>query len=202
MPDATPRTRKYDSPSRRQQAAKTRERIITAGREIVHGFPIWNWEAVTHGAVAERSAVSQRTVYRYFATEQELRDAVMEQLAVEARVDLETLRLEDLHDAVTRIIEYTGSFPPAPRVPEEPTIAAIRSRQREALVAAVTRVAGDWADRDRRLAAAMIDVLWTYPAYTTLVEEWGFDPKEAGAGVTWVIHLVEAAIRRGQPPET
>jgi AcrR family transcriptional regulator len=192
--------RRYDSPQRREQTERTRQRLVEAGAAIVHGFPLWNWDAITHAAVAERAGVSQRTAYRYFRTDRELRDAVMDHLATEARVDLATLRLDDLKDAVTRIIDYTASFPPAPKLPEEPTIDAIRARQRDALVAAVTEEAQAWPERHRRLAAAMIDVLWTYPAYLTLVEEWGLDAKEAGAGVTWVIGLVEDAIRTDRPP--
>ena len=37
------RRRRYDSPLRRQRAAETRERIVAAGAELLHGFPIRNW---------------------------------------------------------------------------------------------------------------------------------------------------------------
>src|SRR4029077_13587684 len=40
---AEPTRRRYDSPIRRQRAAETRERIVVAGAELLHGFPIWNW---------------------------------------------------------------------------------------------------------------------------------------------------------------
>ena len=30
-----------------QRAAETRERIVTAGAELLHGFPVWNWRALT-----------------------------------------------------------------------------------------------------------------------------------------------------------
>src|SRR5204862_2508851 len=65
--DAVTERRKYDSPVRRRQAAETRERIIAAGVDILHGFPVWNWRALTVGAVAERAGVNERTVYRHFA---------------------------------------------------------------------------------------------------------------------------------------
>jgi len=56
--------RRYDSPVRRQQVAETRERIVAAGAELLHGFPIWNWRALTVRAVAERAELNERTVYR------------------------------------------------------------------------------------------------------------------------------------------
>ena len=40
-------TRTYDSPVRRQQAEETRERIVSAGAELLHGFAVWNWRALT-----------------------------------------------------------------------------------------------------------------------------------------------------------
>jgi hypothetical protein len=49
--------------------------------------------------------------------------------------------------------------------------------------------------RDRTIAAAMLDVLWSVGSYERLVADWGIDPQDAIAGVTWVIGLVERAIR-------
>ena len=40
---STSERRKYDSPVRRQQAADTRERIVAAGADLVHGFDRWDW---------------------------------------------------------------------------------------------------------------------------------------------------------------
>lgn len=69
--------RRYDSSSRRRQAAETRARIVAAGTELVHGFETWDWHDLTFKAVAERAGVGERTVYRHFPTEQHLHDAVM-----------------------------------------------------------------------------------------------------------------------------
>jgi AcrR family transcriptional regulator len=64
MTEAARTRRTYDSPVRRQRAAATRERILTSGAELLHGFPTWNWSELTVRAVAERAAVTERTVYR------------------------------------------------------------------------------------------------------------------------------------------
>jgi AcrR family transcriptional regulator len=202
MGDPIPERRPYDSPVRRERMEQTRERIVAAGARILHGFPVWNWGAVTHRSVAERAGVSERTVYRYFASERELRDAVMERLADEARVQLDGLQLENLRDAASRIIDYTASFPFEPTTRfDEPTLIAIHDRQRRALLAALSPFTDEWSDDSREIAAGMLDVLWNYATYEILVGQWSFDPKKAAAGVTWVIGLIEAAIRNGHAPE-
>ena len=194
--DAVTERRKYDSPVRRRQAAETRERIIAAGVDILHGFPVWNWRALTVGAVAERAGVNERTVYRHFAGERELRDAVMARLETEADVVLEGLALEDIKDHTARLLEYVSSFPLESRNIDDPTLMAAHRRQRAALIAAVSAQTDDWPEADRAIAAAMLDVLWSVASYERLVVDWELDPKEAIKGATWVIGLVEDAIRQ------
>lgn len=196
-----PRTRRaYDSPLRRQRAAETRERIVAAGAELLHGSPIWNWRALTARAVAERAGVNERTVYRHFAGERELRDAVLGRLEEEAGVELHGLTLEDVRTVTARMFEYVSSFPIEPRTPRDPTVVAANQRQRDALLKAVTDSAGGWSDADRTVAAAMLDVLWSVVSYERLVVDWDLDPKEAIRGITWVIGLVVGAVRHGPPP--
>lgn len=192
--------RKYDSPLRRQQAAETSERIVAAGVAILHELPLWNWQALTVRAVAERAGVNERTVYRHFATERELREAVMARLEAEAGVDLEGLELDDVHEITSRIYRYVSSFPLEPRTPPDPALDAAGRRQGQALVGAVARVTKGWPEDDRTLAAAMLDVLWSLVAYERLVGGWGLDPPQAVRGVTWVMGLVQDAIREGRRP--
>jgi len=107
-----------------------RDRILTAGSEVLHGYPIWNWGALTVRAVAARAGVNERTVYRYFANERELRDAVMQRLSEEAGVHVDGLRLDDVPDLTARMLEYASSFPLEPRTARDPTVAATNERQR------------------------------------------------------------------------
>jgi AcrR family transcriptional regulator len=192
--------RKYDSPVRRQRAAETRERIIAAGADLLHDFAVWNWRALTVRGVAERAQVNQRTVYRHFANERELRDAVMARLEQEAGVALEGLALEDIQPHSARILEYVSAFPLESRTPDDPTLLGAHRRQRDALLAALAPTTTDWSDGDRAVAAGMLDVLWSVASYERLVADWGLDPQDAIAGVTWVIGLVEDAVRNGRRP--
>ena len=198
--EVTRERRRYDSPLRRQRAAETRERIVGAGADLLHGFPIWNWRALTTRAVAQRAAVSERTVYRYFPSERELRDAVLARLEEESGVDLEDLTLARLPDVAAQILQYASAFPLAPRAPRDPTVAAANERQRAALLAAVAPDTKDWPEVDRAIAAAMFDVLWSVVSFERLAMDWELDAADAIAGITWVIGLVEDAIRHGRRP--
>ena len=121
--------RPYDSPLRRQRASETRDRIISAGAALLHGFPIWNWRALTVHAVAERAEVNERTVYRHFATERELRDAVLRRLEEESGVDMEGLTLDGVQGITARMLEYVSNFPLEPRMVRDQTVAAANERR-------------------------------------------------------------------------
>lgn len=200
MTDRDRPRRRYDSPLRRQRAEETRERIVAIGAELLHGFPIWNWGALTARAVAERAGVNERTVYRYFPSERALRDAVLARLEQEAGVDLDGLTLEGVQDVAARILEYASTFPIEPRTPRDPTVAAANARQRAALVAAVRRSATRWAPVERTIAAAMLDVLWSPVSFERMVTDWELDPDEAIVGITWTIGLIQRALEDGPRP--
>jgi len=179
---------------RRQRAADTRERILAAGAELLHGVPVWQWHALTVRSVAERAGVNERTVYRHFTNERALRDAVMGRLEAEAGIDLEGLRLADVAPLTARMFAFVSSFPLAPRTPRDPTVAEANQRQRSALLAAITDAAPDRAPDDRVQAAAVLDVLWSVVSYERLVVDWELDPTDAIRALTWAIRLLETGI--------
>jgi AcrR family transcriptional regulator len=71
--DVNPPKRKYDSPARREQAARTRTQILDAAQRQfeVHGYP-----ATTMAAIADDAGVSLKTVYLAFETKSRLLRAV------------------------------------------------------------------------------------------------------------------------------
>ncbi len=205
--DATPGRRSYDSALRRQQAADTRRRILEAGSELLHVSPVWNWPALTVRTVASKAGVNERTVYRYFGSERELRDAVMTQILQESGVDLGHLRLDDIDEVSRRVFAYLASFPPPPQEAQQPreqlpdpTIADVRRRKRGALLAAVTPTTPAWSAEDREVAAAALDLLWSVTSYRHLIYEWELEPSAAVRCVSWLLRLVTDAVRSGETP--
>ena len=200
MSKAVRARRRYDTTLRRQQAAGTRERIVAAGSALLHRSPIRDWRALTVRAVAERAGVNARTIYRHFVNERALRDAVMHRIEEEAGVKLAGLRLEDIADATARIFRHVSSYPRKPRPPLDPTLTEASQRQRKALLGALAARTVAWPEVDRVIGAAMFDVLWSVASYERLAVDWQLDREQAIRGITWVIRLVEEAVRKGRRP--
>jgi AcrR family transcriptional regulator len=200
-PEATVR-RAYNSPLRRQRAAETRTRIIAAGSALVHGFPTWDWRDLTFRAVATRAGVSERTVYRHFATEQDLHRAVMQRLEEEAGITYDGLRLEDLAGVTARVLGALPSFAVgATAEPEDPFPEEGR-RRHDALLAAVAPLGDEWPPTERVMVAAILDILWAIPSYERLTTLWDLDAVDSIEAVTWVIGLVVEAAQAGRRPRS
>jgi len=69
------------------------------------------------------------------------------------------------------------------------------------LLGAIARATPAWSERERQAAAAVLDLLWNPPSYERLVSAWGFDAAQAIGTLTWLIGLVEDAIRTGRRPQ-
>lgn len=195
-----PEKRAYNSPLREQQTRATRNNIISAGAELVHGFTAWDWTNLTARAVGERAGVSERTVQRYFPTERALRDAVLERMVEDSGVDLGALVFGEFADVIQRMFTYLSSFAVAPGKQQDPSFASIDQFRRESLLQAVERAVPDWSDTDRKAVAAALDIFWNPPLYERLVEEWELDADRAVALITWLVKLIERAVEAGERP--
>jgi AcrR family transcriptional regulator len=161
---------------------------------------IRDWRALTIRAVADQAGVNERTVYRYFTNERGLRDAVMHRLEQEAGIDLAAMRLEEIADVAARIFSHVSSYRTQPKAPLDPTLAEANHRQREALYGALEGWTADWKSSERTAAAAIFDLLWSVASYERLIVDWEMDRDEAIRAITWVIGLVEEAVRKGRRP--
>jgi AcrR family transcriptional regulator len=195
-----PARRRYDNTLRRERAAQTRDRIVTAGAELLQDSSIRDWRAITIRGVAERAGVNERTVFRHFANERALRDAVMRRLEERSGIELTDLRLQDIGDATVAILQQVASHPLDARPALDPTLADANRRLREALLGAVEDATAQWSAADRTLAAAMFDVLWAVSSYERLVGDWQLDHEEAIRAITWVIGIIEQSIVDGRRP--
>lgn len=193
--------RRYESRQRQAQAAETRARILAAGSKLAHRAKNWDWSELTVGAIAVEAGVSERTIYRHFATERQLHEALMRHLEGEAGVFYEGIELKDLGAVTERVFASLPSFAVPPVVVvRDATFAASDQRRREALLQAVGKITATWSETERRMAAAMLDVLWSPTSYERLVTRWGFDTAAATRAVTKTIDVLTEAIRGGRRP--
>jgi AcrR family transcriptional regulator len=155
---------------------------------------------LTIRAVARRAGVNERTVYRRLGNERGLRDAVMQRLEAQAGIDLATLELDDIGDVAARIVASISSHPLDPKPTLDPTLTATSQRQHEALLRALAPATPDWSDRERAIAAAMLDALWGVAVYERLAVDWELDRSDTTTAITWVIGLIREAIREGRRP--
>ncbi len=201
-PVPVPERRRYDSTRRQLGASATRDRIVTAGCELLAASSIRDWRGLTIRAVAERAGVNVRTVYRHFTNERGLRDAVMHRLEQQAGIDLDELELDGIVDVARRIFTAVAAHPLDRPPPLDPTFSATSQRERDALLRALGPHAEGWSDADRSVAAAMFNALWRVGVYEHLAVDWELDEDEAIAGITWVIGLIEEAVREGRAPSS
>jgi AcrR family transcriptional regulator len=192
--EPTRTTRRYDSPVRREQTAKTREAIVAAGARLAHGLGSWDWRPVTAKAVAEAVGISERTVYRHFPTEQSLREAILQRLQDEAGVQIEGLALNELGSHVERLFDYLSTFAASTEPAMDPALADLNDRRTAALLDAVGRQAQGLSERERRQVAGVLDVLWSVATYRRLTGPWGLTPGESTAAVDWLIDAIVSSL--------
>lgn len=175
--------RKYDNSRRQSQG---RERILEAGLSLARASRGWDWSAITFKAVAEAAEVSERTVYRHFATQRELHESLLVRINEEAAISYDGLTLDGLDELVERLFTSLSTFTRASDPQARPSDAAIAmNRERmQALLAA--------CDGDAR-RAALIDVLWSIESFERLTAIWRLSTDEAVEAVTGAVRALGSA---------
>ncbi|RLT95689.1 TetR/AcrR family transcriptional regulator [Ketobacter sp.] len=194
--------RRYNSVVRQAQSNKTREQIIKGGVELVQEFTEWDWKNLTFRAVGERAGVSERTVYRYFPTEQALKDAVIQRLVEESGVDLDSLSLSEFNSTVKGLFQYMQSFAAKSKPVADPSFSSLDKIRREALLRSVAESTPEWTPAQQEIVTATLDILWQPETYERLMNAWNFDSDQSMATLSWLIELVEHAIAHDQRPES
>lgn len=194
-------TRRYESPVRAEKAAQTRDRILAAGAELVRAQPSWEqWREVTIHLVAEKAGVHDRTVYRHFAGERELRDAILQRLYEEAQIDIDDVHMDNLQHHVSAVLHYFASFNSFTPQPIEPFLATYDERRKDAVLRALGEAAPGWSEPDHRIVAALIDILWGVQTYQRFIIGWDFEVDEMTRAVGWLLDLIRTAVRDDHPP--
>lgn len=177
---------------------------MSAGATLVRSFTAWDWEELTFRAVAQSAGVSESSVYRHFANERELRDAVMQRLGEQAGVTYEAMTLDEVADVTGRVFAAMSGFAVSAwtQQVDDPTFTTIDQKRGQALRDAVEAAAPHWSPRERDAAAGILDVLWSPVSFERLVVQWRMDPAQATGVIRWAIGLVVASVRNAAVQST
>jgi AcrR family transcriptional regulator len=192
--------RRYDSPVRRLRAAASRARIIAGAAELARELPSWDWGSLTIQAVADQAGVSRRTVYRHFASEAVLHAALADRLLDEAGVSYEGLTLDSLPEVTGRVFSAVAKFAVTPWAVVPAAFPALDADRLDSLRSAVDSQVPDWADADRAMAAAALDVVWSVASHEILLRDWKLPPVDAVRVQRWLHTLVTGALLAGEKP--
>jgi AcrR family transcriptional regulator len=192
--------RRYESPLRKAQLGETRARILDAGSYLAHRLKNWEWSQLTVGAVAQRAKVSERTVYRYFATERELQEAILRRLEEEAGISYETLHVDNLLAATSRMFESLPTFASSPAAVRDPTGLSGAQRRQQGLQQAIADDTATWSDQERQMVAGMLDIQWLPTTYERLITDWNLESAAATQAASWAMDVLLQAIRDGKRP--
>ena len=194
--------RSYKSPVRKKQTSDTRELIISSGISLVREYPSWDWHNLTFKAIAERANISERTIYRHFASIQILKEEIIGRLVEESGVDFSSVTLEGFNATVHTLFNYLQLFSARTAKMENPSFVNVDKQSRVGLLNAVTKATEGWNEDQQKMAAAALDILWQPSTYERLQSGWSLDSKQSLSTLSWVISLIEAAIENNEQPDS
>jgi AcrR family transcriptional regulator len=183
---------------REQHAVATRERILGAVAELLERGDA---EEVTVPAVAEVSGVSLRTIYRYYATREELLEAAGRWIGNELLKHPYPRSLDEVAD-----LYETGArdFDARPGLVRALAFSQLGRhvrgyRRRERLEAIGRSLRGELtelSEPELQRAEAVLGYLHNMLAYTTLREENCLSGEDIGEAVGWAIRTLVADLRK------
>lgn len=196
--------RAYTSPSRSAQLVQTRDKLLdTARAMLVEG----GLDALTLPRLAEAAGVSVPTVYRHFATMDELLRAFLdwirprigqtpERLFSPAErlpaLPAENYALYEQHAEVLRPLMESRAF-------NRIRVGSVRDRARSATAVLRSRARGRTASELEALTGAIY--LFISPqGWRWLRETWGLEATEAAQASTWAIQVLLDALARPTTP--
>jgi AcrR family transcriptional regulator len=192
--------RSYDNAFRREQAERTRERILEAMIDQL-GQGRQDFSAAD---VAAAAGVSQRTVYQHFPDREAQIDAVIAALDERLAHDVAGPRsLDDIPSFSERLIRLGASHVREMRAQVAGALASeVRARRRRARDRAVALAVGAQCDdlKAARLAAAAINVLTSAEISLGMIDRFGIEGEDLIRTHAWIIRTLVEAIKRGDLP--
>lgn len=200
-PDASPAGHLDGRTLTQRQTDLTRSLILDASIAILEGGPV---AELTMRSAARMAGLAERTVFRYFASRDELLDAVAAEGAARLKMPDPPTSEEDLRAAPRALygaFEARFGLTKALLHPDLlPRMQATTAKRRwDAIVRLIDRMAPGAAARDRRIAAANIRYYLAATTWHYYRTGFGFTLDEAVVCAETAIGLAVAAVRAPAP---
>src|SRR4051812_25331116 len=183
---------------RDEHAAAARERILSAVAELIERGEL---EELTMPDVAAASGISLRTIYRYYATREELIEAAGRWIGKELMRHPYPRTLDEVADLFEVGCPDFDKRPGLVRALALSQLGRrVRGYRRRERLRAISRALRDELvaapEAELRRAQAVLAYLHNMLAYTTLREESGLDGEEIGRAIAWAIRTLIDDLRR------
>ena len=190
-------SRTYSSPLRAEQAEQTRERIVQAAVDLLSEGDAGD---VSMNEVATRAGVSVRTVYRAFATKDDLLDGVIGWINhhINQRTGARPVTREDYETttaAVTKVIFEIEPLYRALFATRAGRASHRRTNAREPIMRAAYAAETEGLDEDQTSRfLAVLHALGSSNAALFMKDYWDLTPEHAGQAIEWAIRVVADAV--------
>ena len=189
--------RTYSSPLRAEQAEQTKARIVQAAVDLLAEGDAGD---LSMADVAERAGVSVRTVYRSFATKDELLDGVIDWINQDIirRGGTPPTERHNLEAGTTTVIEaifeieplYRALFATAAGRESHRRSASMR---REGLAQAYAAEMADLDDDAARRLGAVLHLVASSNGALFMKDYWDLSPQDVGQVMQWAIRVLADA---------
>jgi AcrR family transcriptional regulator len=190
----------YDSPLRREQAAQTRERILSALAELIRrdGF-----EEVSFRTLAREARVTEITVYRHFKDRHELLRAFWGWM--DARVGNRGMPQSEA-SLLADIIPVFEGFSQQEQLMRAALLTSegramrmsMQAERRAGFERALAEATRGLPRRQKLQVLAVIQLLYSGYAWLSMIDHWGMDGREAGEAAAWAVGTLLKSLHKNQ----
>jgi AcrR family transcriptional regulator len=194
-------SRKYESQLRVQQAEDTRKRILEGAARLT----LLNVGRVTHAAVARSAGVSERTVYRHFATVADLHDAFTtyqeQRFGRDEFRDFTIDELVPMYEGWLERIAGTEALDYVVREQKDPPFLVKSRRKRYArLERAIGELVPGATAMERRQLVLVFGALASPEVFRRAKVILRMNPEHVVPGPAWAMRVLIEALRKGDTP--
>ena len=182
---------------RERQAAVVREAILDSLADLLETL---DPDDIALPRVAAGAGVSTRTLYRYFATRDELFSAAGDHIVARLGLRTEIGSPEEISPDFLRAAAAGARHPQLTKSMLHSSLgrrarSGHRARRVQAITAVLAEVTSHLEPGEARRRSAAIAYLCSLSAWVTISEETGLSAGEAQQGIAWALDVLVAALR-------